>query len=181
MHLPLELRNYIWELSMPRRALDVRNLNTSGYSEIRNSPFPVPHIGRVCREAQNVVLRKGHKLAIFNRFNGPPNDVSSDLDTISHTAGFLTPSDLPMYYVGQSGYENGAYPWNQTSTGAGTCYSLNDARITTARAFPREFKSQDIGTYWPHSELGTDSENQDVLKEWLFLCKLEHLTILTVV
>ncbi|KAK0639710.1 hypothetical protein B0T16DRAFT_423598 [Cercophora newfieldiana] len=64
MLLPLEIREHIWELALPRRTFDLREARHVGtYTEFRNFLPPVPYIGQVCREARAVVMRLGTRLS----------------------------------------------------------------------------------------------------------------------
>ena len=63
--LPAEIRQQIWELAIPRRALDLREVrHLRIYTGIRNVALPIPHIAHVCREARDVVFRLGARLFI---------------------------------------------------------------------------------------------------------------------
>ncbi|KAK5659510.1 hypothetical protein OQA88_712 [Cercophora sp. LCS_1] len=77
--LPFEIREYIWQLALPSRILDIREIrHDRGYLYVRGAALPVPLTARVCREAREVVMRLGHRLKLCwayddRRFNPGPN------------------------------------------------------------------------------------------------------------
>ncbi|KAK4462334.1 hypothetical protein QBC42DRAFT_296972 [Cladorrhinum samala] len=87
--LPAELREQIWTLAIPRRVLDVREVNHQGaYMRIGNAVLPVPRIASVCREARELVMRLGCRLSLSNGKRNIP-------------AGFFVRgSDVAMYLPG---------------------------------------------------------------------------------
>jgi len=63
MLLPPEIREQIWELALPRRTFDLRETRHLGtYTEVWHFLPPVPYIADVCREARDVVMRRGTRL-----------------------------------------------------------------------------------------------------------------------
>lgn len=90
--LPTEIREQIWQLAIPSRILDVREVLHGGfYIGIRNVALPVPIIAFVCREARDVVLRLGVRLKISSQDPWPPGG------GLVRAGFFVRGSDVPLY------------------------------------------------------------------------------------
>ncbi|KAK0707349.1 hypothetical protein B0H67DRAFT_587338 [Lasiosphaeris hirsuta] len=92
--LPVEIREQIWQLALPRRVLDLREVrHNRTYLGVRSAVLPVPYIAQVCREARDAVLRLGTALEIAWRRSG---DASGPHST--SRAGFFIPSsDVALF------------------------------------------------------------------------------------
>ncbi|KAM7192585.1 hypothetical protein V8F20_008794 [Naviculisporaceae sp. PSN 640] len=110
--LPPEIRQQIWELAIPSRSIDLRELrHNRQYTSIQYAaPLPVPHIARVCREARAVVFRLGCRLRLLSA----PSQAAADSNDIKkyrrHCVGFFMRGiDVPLYLPDFDAYNEPEY------------------------------------------------------------------------
>ncbi|KAK4159692.1 hypothetical protein QBC43DRAFT_123197 [Cladorrhinum sp. PSN259] len=106
--LPTELREQIWKLAIPRRTLDVREVYHRGeYMGIRSVKLPVPRIASVCREARDLVMRLGSRLALSLENRGVATNVPAGFfvkgrDVVLYLADQYPPSYLNVVGLDQN-------------------------------------------------------------------------------
>ncbi|KAK4209119.1 hypothetical protein QBC37DRAFT_430804 [Rhypophila decipiens] len=150
--LPPEIRQQIWELAIPSRTVDLREIRHNGeYTSIRYITLPIPPIGQVCREARHLVYRLGAHLEVAST---PSDDAASDLSYYKkHNIGFFMKGiDIALHMPDLDKYYEEDYAFKVTGTGETNFGS--EAWTVTSRALPKAMKSRAVAVNWSGGNKG---------------------------
>ncbi|KAI9367828.1 hypothetical protein BJX61DRAFT_547114 [Aspergillus egyptiacus] len=186
LRLPREIRDMIWEMAIPQRTLNVSTVFHPGFphGSLKDARLPIPHIGRVCREALETVLRKGRKLSLWPySYPGPLREIDLSEYKKYQPTGFLMPTDRLLYMDGVSEEENCALK--------GAALPPDGVETTTARELPRVLGVSEVAVYWhevlglrsqmPHDDESDEEYDHDEKKYWDFLRGMDNTMTLWVV
>ncbi|KAK3682779.1 hypothetical protein B0T22DRAFT_484801 [Podospora appendiculata] len=144
--LPAELREQIWQLALPRRTIDLREIrHARNYIGIRNVALPVPQLAHVCREARAVVQRLGVRLSLA----WIPAPATKAL-LVRPVGFFVRGSDVALHMPGpELGDDDAALARvNKAPAAAAAVDAVWKAQILTASSITRTLRCDAAAVHW---------------------------------
>ncbi|KAL4961282.1 uncharacterized protein BDV14DRAFT_203851 [Aspergillus stella-maris] len=89
-------------------------------------------------------------------------------------AGFLMPTDRPVYYKGS--------PSGESLRFNGHFLLAKVRKLIAPRVLPRKLKTQEVGVYWPWCIFNSDPQDRKAyIEEWCFLTELDGIKTIFVI